>query len=121
GINLDDLVAEQDPVPVGWAAAIAAQTCAVLQYAHGRQVIHRDLKPSNLMLSRDGTVKVLDFGLAVALDAADQSRITRTNQMLGTLAYMSPEQFRGEPSALSDLYALGCVLHLMLTGRPPFA
>jgi serine/threonine protein kinase len=120
GIDLDDLVAEQDPLPVGWAAAIAAQTCAVLQYAHGRQVIHRDLKPSNLMVSRDGTVKVLDFGLAVALDAVDESRITRTNQMLGTMAYMSPEQYRGEPSALSDLYALGCVLHLMLTGRLPF-
>jgi eukaryotic-like serine/threonine-protein kinase len=120
GIRLDDLVAEQDPLPVGWAAAIAAQICAVLQCAHGRQVIHRDLKPSNLMLSHDGTVKVLDFGLAVALDATDQSRITRTNQMLGTLAYMSPEQFRGEPSAPSDLYALGCVLHLMLTGELPF-
>ncbi|MGI8333676.1 serine/threonine protein kinase [Actinomadura scrupuli] len=120
GVNLDDLVAEQDPLPIDWAAAIAAQTCAVLQYAHERQVIHRDLKPSNLMLSRDGTVKVLDFGLAVALNATDQSRITHTNQMLGTLAYMSPEQFRGEPSALSDLYALGCVLHLMLTRKLPF-
>ncbi len=120
GISLDDLIAEQDPLPVGWAAAIAAQICAVLQYAHGRQVIHRDLKPSNLMLSRDGTAKVLDFGLAVALDATDQSRITRTNQTLGTLAYMSPEQLRGEPTALSDLYALGCVLHFMLTGRLPF-
>jgi tetratricopeptide (TPR) repeat protein len=120
GVNVDDLVAEHDPLPVSWAVAIAAQTCAVLSYAHDKQLIHRDLKPSNLMLSRDGTVKVLDFGLAVALDASDRSRITRTNQMVGTLAYMSPEQFRNEPSARSDFYALGCVLHRMLTGRLPF-
>jgi serine/threonine protein kinase len=120
GINVDDLVAEHDPLPVGWAVAIAAQTCAVLSYAHGKQLIHRDLKPSNLMLSRDGMLKVLDFGLAVALDASDRSKITRTNQMVGTLAYMSPEQFRNEPSARSDFYALGCVLHRMLTGRLPF-
>lgn len=120
GINVDDLVAEHDPLPVGWAVAIATQTCAVLSYAHDKQLIHRDLKPSNLMLSRDGTVKVLDFGLAVALDASDRSRITRTNQMVGTLAYMSPEQFRNESSARSDFYALGCVLHRMLTGRLPF-
>ena len=120
GINVDDLVAEHDPLPVAWAVAIAAQTCAVLSYAHDKQLIHRDLKPSNLMVSRDGTVKVLDFGLAVALDASDRSRITRTNQMVGTLAYMSPEQFRNESSARSDFYALGCVLHRMLTGRLPF-
>lgn len=120
GVNVDDLVAEHDPLPVGWAAAIAAQTCAVLSYAHGKQLIHRDLKPSNLMLSRDGAVKVLDFGLAVALDAGDGSRITRTNQAVGTLAYMAPEQFRSEPSARSDFYSLGCVLHRMLTGKLPF-
>jgi eukaryotic-like serine/threonine-protein kinase len=120
GINVDDLVAEHDPLPIGWAVAIAAQTCAVLSYAHDKQLIHRDLKPSNLMLSRDGTVKVLDFGLAVALDASDRSKITRTNQMVGTLAYMAPEQFRNEPSPRSDFYALGCVLHRMLTGRLPF-
>jgi tetratricopeptide (TPR) repeat protein len=120
GINVDDLVAEHGPLPVGWAVSIAAQTCAVLSYAHGKQLVHRDLKPSNLMLSRDGTVKVLDFGLAVALDASDRSRITRTNQTVGTLAYMAPEQFRNESTVRSDFYALGCVLHRMLTGRLPF-
>lgn len=120
GISVDDLVAEHDPLPIGWAAAIAAQTCAVLAYAHGRKLIHRDLKPSNLMLARDGGVKVLDFGLAVALDASERSRITRTNQTVGTLAYMAPEQFRGEVEARSDLYALGCVLYRMLTGELPF-
>ncbi len=120
GINVDDLVAEHDPLPIGWAAAIAAQTCAVLSYAHGQRLVHRDLKPSNLMLSRDGAVKVLDFGLAVALDAGDGSRITRSNQAVGTLAYMAPEQFSSESSARSDFYSLGCVLHRMLTGKLPF-
>jgi eukaryotic-like serine/threonine-protein kinase len=120
GINVDDLVAEHDPLPIGWAVAIAAQTCAVLSYAHDKHLVHRDLKPSNLMLARDGTVKVLDFGLAVALDAGDASKITLTNQLLGTLAYMSPEQFQNESSVRSDFYALGCVLHRMLTGSLPF-
>ncbi|TDE36457.1 serine/threonine protein kinase [Actinomadura sp. 6K520] len=120
GVNVDDLVAEHDPLPVGWAAAIAAQVCAVLSYAHAKSFIHRDLKPSNLMVDKDGAVKVLDFGLAVALDADERSRLTSTDQLLGTLAYMAPEQFRGQYSPASDLYALGCVLYQMLSGRSPF-
>lgn len=120
GINVEDLVAEHDPLPVGWAAAIAAQVCAVLSYAHGKSFVHRDLKPSNLMVDKDGAVKVLDFGLAVALDADERSRLTSTDQLLGTLAYMAPEQFRGQYSPSSDLYALGCVLYQMLSGKGPF-
>src|SRR5699024_5788851 len=65
GISVADLVAEQGPLPIGWASAIAAQTCSVLATAHHASLIHRDLKPSNLVLEPDGTVKVLDFGLAV--------------------------------------------------------
>lgn len=120
GTGLDDLLAEHQPFPVGWAAAIAAQTCAVLHHAHGMMLVHRDLKPSNLMLDKAGGVKVLDFGLAVALDADERSRLTSSNQMLGTLAYMAPEQFQGRFSALSDLYSLGCVLYRMLSGQDPF-
>ncbi|XRQ12177.1 protein kinase domain-containing protein [Actinomadura welshii] len=120
GVNVDDLVAEHDPLPVGWAAAIAAQVGAVLSYAHAKSFVHRDLKPSNLMVDKDGAVKVLDFGLAVALDADERSRLTSTDQLLGTLAYMAPEQFRGQYSPSSDLYALGCVLYQMLSGRGPF-
>lgn len=120
GVNVDDLVAEHDPLPVGWAAAIAAQVCAVLSYAHGESLVHRDLKPSNLMVDRHGAVKVLDFGLAVVLDADERSRLTSTDQLLGTLAYMAPEQFRGRSGPSSDLYALGCVLYQMLSGRGPF-
>jgi len=120
GIGLEDLLAEHDPLPVGWAAAIAAQACAVLDHAHGMMLVHRDLKPSNLMIDRHGGVKVLDFGLAVALDADERSRITGSNQMLGTLAYMAPEQFQGQAGPFSDLYSLGCVLYRMLSGRNPF-
>ncbi|MEU8119136.1 serine/threonine-protein kinase [Spirillospora sp. NPDC049024] len=120
GVSVDDLVAEHDPLPVGWAAAIAAQVCAVLSNAHGKSLVHRDLKPSNLMVDVHGAVKVLDFGLAVALDADERSRLTSTGQALGTLAYMAPEQFRGRSGPASDLYALGCVLYQMLSGRSPF-
>ncbi|HEX6497675.1 MAG TPA: serine/threonine-protein kinase [Micromonosporaceae bacterium] len=121
GITVADLTAEHGPLPVGWAAAIAAQSCAVLSVAHRHSLVHRDFKPSNLMLDGDGTVKVLDFGLAVALDATDASQITRTGQTVGTPAYMAPEQIRaGISRPATDLYALGCTLYEMLAGEPVF-
>jgi len=121
GISVADLIAEQGPLPIGWAAAIAAQTCAVLTAAHRASLVHRDLKPVNLLLQPDGAVKVLDFGLAVGADLADFSRITRTGQSFGTPAYMAPEQILSATSSpRTDLYALGCTLHEMLTGTPPF-
>lgn len=116
GVTVADLLAEHGPLPVPWAAAIAAQTCAVLAAAHALAVCHRDLKPANLMLCPDGGVKVMDFGLAV-LREADVAQFTRAGQILGTPAYMAPEQIqRGGAEPRSDLYALGCVLHEMLTG-----
>ncbi|WP_147425207.1 serine/threonine-protein kinase [Bailinhaonella thermotolerans] len=118
GHTLGRLIAEHGPLPVPWAAAIAARVCEVLDAAHRQSLIHRDLKPQNIMLAFDGAVKVLDFGVAAVLDA---SRITRTGESVGTPAYMSPEQLRAEdPTARTDLYALGCVIHEMLTGRPVF-
>jgi serine/threonine protein kinase len=121
GISVADLIAEHSPLPIGWAAAIAAQTCAVLSVAHQASLIHRDLKPNNLMLEPDGNVKVLDFGLAVALDLTEVSKITRTGQSVGTPAYMAPEQIMASMSGpQTDLYALGCTLHEMLTGQPLF-
>ncbi|GAB3553388.1 serine/threonine protein kinase [Actinopolyspora lacussalsi] len=121
GISVSDLIAEHGTLPLGWAAAIAAQTCSVLTAAHQEQLVHRDLKPSNLMLQPDGTVKVLDFGLAVALDVADISRLTRTGQHIGTPAYMAPEQIQDATSSTrSDLYSLGCVLYEALTGTRLF-
>ncbi|WP_017975202.1 serine/threonine-protein kinase [Actinopolyspora halophila] len=122
GISVSDLISENGRLPLGWAVAIAAQTCSVLTAAHQAQLVHRDLKPGNLMLEQDGTVKVLDFGLAVALDVADISRVTRTGQAIGTPAYMAPEQIlSATSSARSDLYALGCVLYEMLTGQHVFS
>ncbi|WP_176797939.1 serine/threonine-protein kinase [Actinopolyspora mzabensis] len=121
GISVSDLIAEHGTLPLGWAAAIAAQTCSVLTAAHQEQLVHRDLKPANLMLQPDGTVKVLDFGLAVALDVADISRLTRTGQHIGTPAYMAPEQIQDATSSTrSDLYSLGCVLYESLTGMRLF-
>lgn len=122
GATVADVIAEQDgPLPVGWAAAIAAQTCAVLSVAHRASLVHRDLKPNNLMLEHDGGVKVLDFGLAVALDLSDFSRITQTGESLGTLPYMAPEQIEAAQSdPRTDLYALGCTLYEMLTGEQLF-
>ncbi|MEV7226964.1 serine/threonine-protein kinase [Polymorphospora sp. NPDC051019] len=122
GISVADLIAEQGQLPVGWAAAIAAQTCAVLSVAHEASLVHRDLKPGNLMLESDGGVKVLDFGLAVALDLTDFSKITRTGQSFGTPAYMAPEQIQaGLSGPHTDLYSLGCTLHEMLAGEQVFA
>ena len=121
GISVADLTAEHGPLPIGWAAAIAAQVCSVLSAAHRASLVHRDLKPSNLMLEPDGTVKVLDFGLAVAPTLTDFSRITHTGQPLGTPAYMAPEQIEANYSGpATDLYALGCTLHEMLSGERLF-
>ncbi|GIH25710.1 serine/threonine protein kinase [Acrocarpospora phusangensis] len=120
GVTVADVVSEHGPLPVAWAAAIGAQACAVLSAAHALSICHRDFKPTNLMLCPDGTVKVLDFGLAI-LREADGAQFTRVGQILGTPAYMAPEQIkRGVAEPRSDLYALGCVLHEMLTGRQLF-
>lgn len=121
GIGVHDLVAEQEWLSVGWAACVAAQVCSVLSVAHRARLVHRDLKPGNLILEPDGGVKVLDFGLAVALGRPDMSQITRAGHTPGTPAYMAPEQLlSGQSTAHSDLYSLGCVLHEMLTGQRVF-
>jgi serine/threonine protein kinase len=95
------------------------QICAALEHAHAHSIIHRDLKPSNLLLTKDGKLKLADFGLARDMDATG---LTATGRTMGTFCYMAPEQIRGKPpvSYKTDLYALGCVLFEMLTGRPPF-
>ncbi|MFI6392093.1 serine/threonine-protein kinase [Nonomuraea sp. NPDC050547] len=120
GVTVADVVSEHGPLPVPWACAIAAQAAAVLSAAHALAICHRDLKPTNLMLCPDGSVKVLDFGLAM-LRETDLGQFTRIGQILGTPAYMAPEQIqRGLADPRSDLYSLGCVLHEMLTGRQLF-
>jgi serine/threonine-protein kinase len=100
------------------AAAYVRQILGALDYAHSRDVIHRDIKPSNIMVMPDGRVKLLDFGLALAVP--DQ-RLTVTGVLLGSMHYIAPEQISGEASdARSDLYAVGVTLYEMVTGRLPF-
>ena len=122
GVSVNDLIAEQERLSVGWSAGIGAQVCSVLTSAHRASLVHRDLKPSNLMLESNGTVKVLDFGLAAALDRTDLSQLTRTGHTPGTPEYMAPEQLMsGMATARSDLYSLGCILYEMLTGQRLFS
>lgn len=101
------------------AAEIAAEAAAALTVAHQAGVFHRDVKPGNIMITRDGAVKVTDFGIARALD--DSEELTRTGAVIGTATYFSPEQAQGLPAdERSDVYSLGIVLYEMLAGRPPF-
>ena len=104
-------------IPVDEALAIARQLADALEAAHARGIIHRDLKPANIKLRDDGTIKVLDFGLAKMFDEEDEP-----GMLLGTAAYMSPEQARGaDVDSRADVWAFGCVLHEMLTAVPAFA
>ncbi|GIF67513.1 hypothetical protein Ais01nite_55480 [Asanoa ishikariensis] len=101
--------------------AVAAQTCAGLAAAHAAGVVHRDVKPANLIRTTDGVVKICDFGIAHLQHASDQARLTGTAIAMGSTSYMSPEQVNGDPvDARTDLYGLGCTIHAMLTGAPPF-
>ncbi len=119
------------PLPVREALAFASGIADALEVAHEKGIVHRDLKPSNIMITADGTVKVLDFGLAKTVDSqhsrSDLSgTLTRANRVggpvIGTAAYMSPEQARGLPvDKRTDIWAFGCVLYEMLTGRVAFA
>jgi eukaryotic-like serine/threonine-protein kinase len=121
GVPLTAYVDPERPLPVSWAVAVAAQVATVLSYAHDVPVVHRDLKPGNILVARDGTLKVLDFGIAAILQT-DVTRLTATGNPIGTHQYMAPEQVRGgRVTPRTDLYALGCVLHELLSGRPLFS
>ena len=117
GETLKHLI-QRGPLPVQDALDIAIQIVKALARAHGSGLVHRDIKPANLMVTAEGVVKILDFGL---VKLTGESDVTRTGTTLGTVAYMSPEQIRGaEVDARTDLWSLGVVLFEMLTGRRPF-
>jgi serine/threonine protein kinase len=125
---------DRGPIPIDEALQIAKQICEALEAAHEKGIVHRDLKPANIKVREDGTVKVLDFGLAKALDRASVASAdtmdlptqltahpTEGGFILGTAAYMSPEQARGKAvDTRTDIWAFGCVLYEMLVGRRAF-
>lgn len=116
GRDLSTVLRSDGAPPVSTAVDWVAQVAAALARTHARGVVHRDLKPSNLMLTDDGVVKILDFGIARFMEST-----TGSSKVMGTLAYMPPERFAEQPGdARSDLYSLGCVLHELLTGKVPF-
>ena len=122
GGDLHKLIADSGPLDPELAAAIVAQVGSGLEAAHAAGLVHRDVKPANVLIAGEegsGHVYLSDFGLT--LDASAESRLTQTGDLIGTVDFMAPEQFEGHPvSARTDIYALGCVLHTALTGRPPF-
>lgn len=118
GKPLSDLLRD-GPLPIDRAVGLAARLCDALAHAHEHGVVHRDLKPANILVAAGDVPKILDFGLAKAL--SEETRLTRTGEIVGTPAYMAPEQaFDAAIDHRADLYSLGAVLYEMLTGSPPF-
>ncbi|MCA9192465.1 MAG: Hsp70 family protein [Planctomycetales bacterium] len=125
GDVLSQRISKYGPMSTGEAVSVLEQAASALSYAHGQGIVHRDIKPSNLMLTQDGTLKILDFGLAMigqTVDAMNEEATEAKSTLLGTPEYMSPEQIEN-PNATdgrSDLYSLGATLFYLLTGKPMF-
>jgi hypothetical protein len=123
GTDLAALVEQQGPLAVPLACDYVRQAALGLAHAHGHGLVHRDIKPQNLMLTPQGEIKVLDFGLAIiAAEPRGEGGLTAVNTPMGTPDYVAPEQIRDAHSAdtRADIYSLGCTLYFLLAGRPPF-
>ncbi len=118
GETLAQIMTRESRLPWQTALSLISQVLCGLEHAHGKNIVHRDIKPSNIMLSPNGIIKLMDFGIARILE---RSRLTKTGFLVGTLHYMSPEQIQGkEADRRSDIYSVGLVLYKLLTGRAPF-
>ncbi|HEX7256297.1 MAG TPA: serine/threonine-protein kinase [Gaiellaceae bacterium] len=118
GETLADLMARKGPLDADRGVDLVLQVCAGLEHAHSAGLVHRDIKPQNLLVRSDDTVKIVDFGIARLLNA---TQLTQVGTVLGTAAYLAPEQALGEPvTGAADLYSLGAVLYELLAGRPPY-
>lgn len=121
GRTLKEVIGDEGPLDPERATTIARDVALALSTAHERGLVHRDVKPANIMITPSGETKVMDFGIARAVTSTGDPTLTRTGFVMGTAAYLSPEQAEGKPvDARSDIYSLGCVVYEMLAARPPF-
>jgi serine/threonine-protein kinase len=120
GKTIREVIRSGERLPISRAIAVIRGILEALEYSHRNGIVHRDIKPANVMITNGGDVKVMDFGIARALDDASAT-VTHAWTVVGTANYLSPEQARGEAAdSRSDIYSVGCLLYELITGRPPF-